>query len=66
MIDGGPKTLGFRRQGGRGYSSRVSEGPTGGLSGVPSSQPREALSVSNCDIEGFLLINSGTDLRFLA
>ena len=42
----------------------VPEGPAGGLSGARSSQPRPASSVSNCDIQGFLLINSRTDLRF--
>jgi len=49
VIDGGPRA---------GRSVRVPEGPAGGLSRAPSSQPRRASSVSNCDIQGFLLITS--------
>ena len=52
VISGGPGAVGLMGEG----SARVPEGPAGGLSGAPSSQPRRASSVSNCDIQGFLLI----------
>ena len=54
VISGGRGALGLTGEG----FARVPEGPTGGLSGAPSSQPRRASSVSNCDIQGFFLINS--------
>ena len=58
IIDGGPEAVGLTGEGGGGRSVSVPEGPAGGLSGAPLSQPRRASSVSNCDIQGFLLINS--------
>ena len=58
VIDGGPEAVGLTGEAVGGRSARVPEGPAGGLSGAPSSQPWRASSVSNCDIQGFLLINS--------
>ena len=53
VIDDRPKAVGLTGEGGAGRSARVPEGPAGGLSGAPSSQPGRASSVRNCDIEGF-------------
>ena len=58
LISGGPGAVGLTGEEGRGHSARVPEGPAGGLSGAPLSQPRRASSVSNCDIQGFLLMAS--------
>ena len=58
VIDGGPVAMGLTGEGEGGRSTRVPVGPAGGLSVAPSSQPPRAFSVSNCDIQGFLLINS--------
>ena len=58
VIDGRPEALGLMGEAGEGLSLRVPEGPAGGLSGAPSSQPRRASSVSNCDIQRSLLIYS--------
>ena len=58
VIDDGPEPVGLTGKGGGGCSARVPEGPAGEQSGAPSSQPRRASSVSNCDIQGLLLINS--------
>ena len=58
VISGGPEAVGLMGEGGGGRSERVPEGPAGGLSGAPSSQPWRASSVSNCDIQGFLLMAS--------
>ena len=52
VISGGPEAVELTGEG----SARVSKGPAGGLSGAPSSRPRRAYSVSNSDIQGFLLI----------
>ena len=54
VISGGPGAVGSTGEG----SARVPEGPAGGLSGAPSSPPPRASSVSNCDIQAFLLIAS--------
>ena len=58
LIDGGPQAVGLTGEGGGGRSARVPKGPAGRLSGAPSSQPRRASFVSNCNIQWFLLINS--------
>ena len=58
MIPGGPGAVGLTGEGGGERSARVPEGPAGGLSVAPSSQPRRASSVSNYDIQGFLLMAS--------
>ena len=52
VISGGPQAGELTGEG----SARVSKGPARGLSGAPSSRPRRAYSVSNCDIQGFLLL----------
>ena len=58
VIDGGPEAVGLTGEGEGGHSARVPEWPAGRLSGAPASQPQRASSVSNCDIQGFVLINS--------
>ena len=58
VISGGPGAVGLTGDGGAGRSASVPEGPAGGLSGAPSSKPRRASSVSNCDIQGFLWMAS--------
>ena len=57
VIDGRPEAVGLTGEGGGRRSTRVPERPAGGLSWEPSSQPWRVSSVSNCDIQGFLLIN---------
>ena len=58
VIEGGLKAVELTGEGAGGHSARVPEGPAGWLSGAPSSQPWRASSVSICDTQGFLLINS--------
>ena len=62
VISGGPGAVGLTGEG----PARVPEGPAGGLSGAPSRQPRRTSSVSNCDIQGFVLITSWMDLGISA
>ena len=58
VISDGPGAVGLTGEGGVGRSARVPEGPAGGLSGASSIQSRRASSVSNYDIQGFLLMAS--------
>ena len=57
-ISRGPGAVGLTGEEGGGRPPRVPKGPAGGLSGAPSSQSRRASSVSNCVIQGFLLMAS--------
>ena len=66
VIDGAPQAVAWTGERVGASSMRVPEVPAAGLCGAPSRQPRRASSVSNCNIPGFLLIISGTDLRFSA
>ena len=64
VIDGGPEAVRLTGEGRGRCSVWVPVRPVGGLSGAPLRHPRRACSISNCDILGFLLINSGIDLGF--